>query len=197
MQSGADREREELLKELRKRGKKEFLLPLMVLLRIPDPNRHRSESCAEIIASKLQEMIQHNRSSSGRDADVVNNVMYTISARASQNDPIVDEVRGILRKLYTKPQQFNQSNYTTYRPSSKLLNLKDSYKCLCSAAGTAPGAQLGQCSGCGKKFHRDCMQLKQTEFECPYCVLHKLDPLNPVMECLFLACLLKLDSYTL
>lgn len=96
MQSGTDREREDLLKELRKRGKKDFLLPLMVLLKIPDPNRHRSDTCLELIANRLQEMIQGNRANSQSDAEGISSITRLLSPKAGSHDDIVNELRGIL-----------------------------------------------------------------------------------------------------
>jgi len=104
-----------------------------------------------MIATKLQELIQKQRTYSAREVDIINGVTHVLEGRASPGDSTVDEVRGILRKLFSRPHQLGQP---TYRSSSKLLNLKDTPKCLCGAAGTSPGIQLIQCVGCRNKFHR-------------------------------------------
>lgn len=165
----------------------------MVVLGIPDPNRHKSEYCVEILANKLLEHIQRNRTNRTRDAEVVNAVVYTLE-KSSHNDPVVDELRGILSKVLLRSPQLNTA---PSRFNSKLVNFKDSAKCLCAATSSSPGIQLIQCVDCKVKFHRECLQVKQADFECPYCILSKLDPLNQVVECLFVACLPRLESYVM
>jgi hypothetical protein len=128
----------------------------MNTLKITDPLKQRSDGCAELIAGCLLDHIRNNRMKKLHDADNLKEVMKIITARCSSNDTIV-EIQSILQKLFSRPAINIQPNRL-----SKLMNLKESRKCICSIGGQSPSSasNMRKCMSCQHYFHKECFQLK-------------------------------------